>query len=319
MNTPGKTHHLRRAATPAGHFVILAIDHRANLRASLDKHAPHPLTDDEFTAFKQTVMAHLAPLASGVLVDPAYGIGPGIASGNIDAHRGLLAPLEVTDYSVHPSQRTMQLIPGWSVAKIKKVGGDGVKLLLNYHPDAADAAEKRALVARIVEECATHDIPFFLEPLAYSLAPARSLPGDELRQVVIDMARTFSAMGVDVLKLQFPVDARQETDRNRWRAACRELAAACTVPWALLSAGVDYATFAEQARIACEAGASGVIVGRAIWAEAVALQGAARDAFLASTARARMQELAAICAVYAAPWNKHATPPEWTGDWYMAS
>ena len=95
---------------------------------------------------------------------------------------------------------------------------------------------------------------------------ARPLPNDELRRVVIESARTFSQMGIDVLKTPFPLDVAHEPDEAVWRAALAELNEACRVPWALLSAGVDYPTFRRQAELACEAGASGVIAGRAIWA-----------------------------------------------------
>src|SRR5690606_9319336 len=106
----------------------------------------------------------------------------------------------------------MALIPGWSAAKIKRIGGSGVKLLLTYHPEAENAAGQRAFAERIIEECAQHDIPFFLEPVTYSLEPEKRMDTLELRQIVVEMAGLFSRMGADVLKLQFPVDPAQEPD-----------------------------------------------------------------------------------------------------------
>jgi tagatose-1,6-bisphosphate aldolase len=316
MTTLGKYRHLAQCSTPAGHFNILAIDHRGNLLDSLNKHAPRPLTDDEFTAFKQHVMRRLLPAASAVLTDPEHGFGPGIASGVIGGQVGLLSPLEVTDYSLHPSRRLTNFIPNWDIAKIKRVGGNGVKLLLYYHPDADIAPQKRDLVQSIVLECQTHDIPFFLEPIAYSLDPKKPLTNAERRKVTVKIARTFGKMGVDVLKLEFPLDAQQESNEAVWQEALEELNAACSVPWALLSAGVDYPTFRRQAELACKAGASGVIVGRAVWAEAVELQGDARDRFLATTARQRMKELADICTRLAKPWREKVPPPEVGAGWY---
>jgi tagatose 1,6-diphosphate aldolase len=318
MISLGKYHHLRRCSTDQGHFVVLAIDHRANLLERLNQHAPQPLTDADFVTFKQTIVRALAPSTSGVLVDPAYGIGAGIASGTVDGHRGLLSPIEITDYALHPSKRAVNLIPSWSVEKIKKIGGDGVKLLLPYHPAAQDVAVKQAIVEEIVAACAQLDLPFFLEPIAYSLDPTRPLSNPELQQVVVEMAQTFSAMGVDILKLQFPLDVKQNNDHQHWLMACRAVDAACTVPWALLSAGVDYATFVDQARIACEAGASGVIVGRAVWAEAVTLQGEARNQFVMGIAQDRIRELAAICAAHATPWIDCVPALDVAIDWYTA-
>ncbi len=316
MTTPGKYRHLAQSSTPEGQFVVLAIDHRDNLLSKLNEFASQPLSDAEFTTFKLQVMSHLSPLSSAVLADPAYGVGPGIAQGAIGGQAGLLAPLEITDYTPHPSRRETRFIDGWSVAKIKLVGGTGVKLLLYYHPDAANAQLQRDIVANIVDQCDHYDIPFFLEPIAYSLDVNQPLDSQSLRRVVVESARTFAGMGVDVLKVEFPLDVKQQPDEFIWREALTELDDACEdTPWALLSAGVDFDTFLRQARLACEAGASGVIVGRAVWAEAVELQGHDRELFLAHTARTRMQQLAEVCKAGTSWWER--TPaPDVPLNWY---
>lgn len=317
MTTIGKYRHLSRCSTDEGHFCILAIDHRTNLLDKLNQHAPEPLTDAQFTSFKQAVVGGLVSEASAVLMDPAYGIGAAVAERRLGA-KGLLAPVEVTDYDLHPSRRKVNFIPGWSVEKIKRVGGDGVKLLLPYHPEASNRHENHQIVAQLVEQCGEQDIPFFLEPIAFSLDPDRKLDNAELRQIVVEMAQTFSAMGVDVLKLEFPLDANQSRDEEEWRAACEAVDLACMVPWALLSAGVDYETFKAQARVACEAGASGVIVGRAVWAEAVELQGELRTDFIRTNALQRMHELANLCETFAQPWYERVQPPRLNLDWYQS-
>ncbi|MEL7236539.1 MAG: hypothetical protein AAGK74_18695, partial [Chloroflexota bacterium] len=101
-----------------------------------------------------------------------------------------------------------------------------------------------------------------------------------------------------------------------WCDACKALNDACTVPWALLSAGVNYETFARQAKVACESGASGVIVGRAVWAEAVEQQGSERETFVTTTARERMQSLADICCEHATPYYECITLPDAAPDWF---
>lgn len=316
MTTLAKYRHLTQSSTPAGHFCILAIDHRGNLKASLNQHATPPITDADFTVFKQQIMGHLMSYASAILVDPAYGIAHGIVNGTISGQHGILAPIEVTDYDTHPSQREVVLMDDWSVAKIKQIGGTGVKLLLNYHPETPNVQEKHDLVRKIVAECATHDIPFFLEPIVYSPDPAQSLSNPELRRLVVQTAHNLSELGPDVLKMEFPINAKLDQDDDSWRDALTELNDACSVPWALLSAGVDYPTFARQAQLACEAGASGVIVGRAVWSEAVKLQGDERENFLNTTARQRMQELADICASAATDWRTKVEKPDTSIDWY---
>lgn len=313
----GKYRHLSHASTPAGHFVVLAIDHRANLLDALNQHAPAPLNDEAFTAFKQSIIDTLATRASAVLTDPAYGIGAAVANRALPGQVGLLAPVEVTNYDLSPDKRDVEFIPGWSVEQIKRAGGDGVKLLLPYHPDSQNAVKKLDIVRQIISECDRWDIPFFLEPIAYSPDPNRRLTNDELRQVTVNMATGFSEMGVDILKLHFPVDPAQSEDEDVWRAACESVNAACTVPWTLLSAGVPFDTFLKQARIACQSGASGVIVGRAVWNESIPLQGAERTTFIHTTAVERIGQLAKLCADTATPWFERTEPPAHGPDWYL--
>jgi tagatose 1,6-diphosphate aldolase len=316
MTTIGKYRHLLRCSDASGFFAMLAIDHRDNLLAELNKHAAAPLSDKQFSAFKQEVIQAIAPESTALLTDPAYGIATATVNHAIPAHIGLLAPVEVTNYDLHPSKRQVTFIPNWSVAKIKRMGGDGVKMLLPYHPEDTTLPEKNAQVQRIIDECATHDIPFFLEPIAFSMNPDQPLSNAELLQITIEMVKTYSEMGVDVLKLQFPVDTKLSSHEAEWLNACKTVTENCRAPWALLSAGVNYDTFAVQARIACEAGACGVIVGRAIWKEAVALQGSDRTQFLQSTGKERMRELAAICRENASTWFDRVPPPDAAYDWY---
>lgn len=316
MTTMGKYRHLSHCSTADGHFSILALDHRSNLLENLNTYAPAPLTDEQFAGFKMQLIEHILPPASGILADPGSAIGKGIAHRIIGGHQGIIAPIEVTDYDIHPSKRDLNWIPDWSIAKLKQIGGAGVKMLLPYHPSADNAGHKRNIVQQTIAECAKYDIPFFLEPIAYSLDPEKPLPNPELLQVVLDMAETFSAMGVDVLKMQFPVDAKQSSDEDEWRIACEKLDALCPIPWALLSAGVTYDVFEKQAEIACIAGASGVIVGRAIWSDAVKLQGEARVTFLKTTARDRMEKLVQLCADYATPWFDRVEAPANDVLWY---
>jgi tagatose 1,6-diphosphate aldolase len=309
MTSIGKYRHLSHCSTEAGHFVILAIDHRANLLEKLNETAGRSLNDSEFTAFKQLVLETLCPFASAVLTDPQFGINAGVTSRVIRGQMGLLSPVEVTNYDLHPSKRDVEFIPNWSVAQIKAIAGDGVKLLLPYHPKAANLSQKYEVVERLVEECRESDIPFFLEPIAYALDVDSHLSNAELLDISLEMATRFSAMGVDILKLAFPVDAKQSMDEQEWLDACQAVTKASSVPWALLSGGTSYEIFRKQSEIACRAGASGVIVGRAVWDGAVTSEGAERENFLKTTARERMEELALICQNHARAWFETIDAP----------
>ena len=122
-------------------------------------------------------------------------------------------------------------------------------------------------------------------------------------RVVIETAKEVSRWGIDILKIEFPVDSNVEPDEAVWQAACEELSAASATPWALLSAGVNFETFAKQVEIACKAGASGYLVGRAVWKEGVSLAAEQQTVFWQQVARPRLNKLAQIVSQYGKPWT----------------
>ena len=100
---------------------------------------------------------------------------------------------------------------------------------------------------------------------------ARRSTGEARRRVVVETARRLTRDRRRHPQGRVPVRRRRSTDRARWREACAELDEASALPWVLLSGGVDDATFEAQVETACRAGASGVLVGRSVWAEAATL------------------------------------------------
>jgi len=299
----GKLRRLQQCATPGGHLVVLAVDHRNNLRRALNPRDPAAVPDEALVAFKREVVAALAPGASAVLLDPEYGALPAIRSGALPGATGLVVALERTGYTGDPTARVSQLLPGWDPRRAVRVGASGVKLLVYYHPDSSTAPQIEDLVRRVAAASVEAEVPFFLEPLSYSLDPdRRRLAPEERRRVVVETARRLTAIpGVDVLKAEFPLDVVAVPDEAEWLAACRELTAASRVPWVLLSAGVDFETYLRQVAVAGRAGASGVAVGRAVWKEAAELPPGGRGPFLATVARERMARVAALCRALARP------------------
>jgi tagatose 1,6-diphosphate aldolase len=85
----------------------------------------------------------------------------------------------------------------------------------------------------------------------------------------------------------------------------------------LLSAGDPYELFRDQVRIACAAGASGFLVGRALWGEAVAAPTAERAALVESTLRPRFLELASIAMEHGRDWGAGLRLPEIDTTWYQ--
>ncbi len=311
---PGKWRGLKSAANANHVFEILAFDQRGSYRRML----PDGATYNDAVNIKCEVVATLAPHTSGVLLDPIYGFAP---AATVPGSTGLLMALEKSGYTGDSTYRQMAFIDGWSVGKIKAMGAAGVKLLVYYHPQSETSAEIEQLVAQIVGECRVYDIPLFLEPVSYSLAADVAKDSAAFAatrpDVVRETAQRLGALGPDILKLEFPVDAAHNNNHDEWRAACEAVSAASPVPWVLLSAGVDFPIFEQQVRVACEAGASGFLAGRAIWKECVAMTPQERQQFLTTTATERVNTLKALVE-HARPWTDFYSPMESSADWFVS-
>lgn len=306
----GKYRGLQQCAAWSGTFTFLALDHRQNLR----RLNPRFEQADELMRFKLEVTAELAAYATAVLLDPEYSAAQALASGALPGDRGLVVALEATGYSGDPVARRARLLDGWSVEKAKRMGAQMAKLLVYYHPEAATAAETETFVAQVAAECQRHDLALMLEPLSYPIQ-GEKLTAEEKRWVVVETARRLTAIsGVDLLKAEFPLPP--DAPQSDWSEACQELNAASRVPWIVLSAAVDFETYLRQVTVACQSGASGIAVGRAVWQEAVMLEGQARLDFLRSTGRKRLQRLNALCQALARPFTAVQTAKASLG-WYL--
>ncbi len=308
--TIGKLRGLQQISSKRGTFTALALDHRQNLRKA------NPLFNDdsELSRFKLDVTSALASEATAVLLDPEVSAAQAIAQGVIPNHVGLVVALEATGYTGGATARRAQIIPGWGVEKAKRMGASAIKLLVYYHPDSPTAKEIEDFTAKVAEDCIKHDLALMLEPLSYSLDETKNLSSEEKRYVVVETARRLTPLHVDILKAEFPLDAT-ETNEAKRADACNEISAASTAPWILLSAAVDYDTFAKQVIVARRSGASGIAVGRAVWKEAVTMNGEERMNFLRTTAHQRISRLTSLCSALAKPFHDFYSADA-PFDWY---
>lgn len=309
----GKQRRLQQCTDDSGRFVMLAADQRGNLRHALNPVDPESVGAADLTGFKIGLMKALSGDATAVLLDPEYGAAQAVAAGAISGGTGLIIALEATGYTESPVDRRSEILPGWSAEQAERLGASAAKLLIYYHPHASGAATQEALIADTADACAAVDLPLIVEPLSFSLGD-KPLDGKERRRVVIETAQRLGGIGgVDMLKMEFPA---LPDEPDEWQPACAELDEAAPVPWVILSAGVDFDTFARQAIVACDAGASGVLAGRAVWKEATTMNASDRSGFYASIGRDRLQTLRAIVSEHARPWTVPDTgaahlPPDW--------
>ena len=307
----GKLRGLQQISSKRGTITALALDHRQNLR----KANPAFVDDTELSRFKLDVTRTLAHRATAVLLDPEVSAAQAIASRAIP-NVGLVVAVESTGYTGDATARHAQIIPGWSVEKAKRMGASAIKLLVYYHPDSPTASEIEDFTAKVAEDCIKHDLVLMLEPLSYSLDENKKLSSEEKHYVVVETARRLTPLNVDILKAEFPLGV-EETDSKVWAEACAEISSASTVPWILLSAAVDYEVFLQQVTVACNAGASGIAVGRAVWKEAVTMNDDDRLNFLRTAAKYRLSRLTSLCHALAKPYTDfYKAEPGF--DWYQS-
>jgi tagatose 1,6-diphosphate aldolase len=324
----GKLRGLQQLADSRGMMAMCAIDHRGALKRALNGEDPSAVSYQDIVDFKLDLCQAVAPFASAILLDPEYGAAQAIAAGLLPGSQGLLVSMEKTGYAGDSMARITELLPGWSVKKAKKLGASAVKLLIYFRPDLKDVASKQLdLVARLADQCIEEDIAFLVEPVSYPIEQDGASSKNFARKkpsLVIETARQITTLPVDVLKAEFPADIRFEQDERRLLELCQELNQASRLPWVLLSAGVDFDSFEKQVEIACKAGASGFLAGRALWQEGAQIRSRERRmAFFRKMAAPRLKRLAEIAGAYGQPWYfklgaQSGRFPSVTQGWYRS-
>lgn len=317
----GKLWGMRRMADDAGRFKMTAVDQRPPIKNPIARHygvkdAPY----DDVAGFKALLIETLQPESSALLLDPHYAIPRGIEL--LSPRKGLIVTLEDSLFRETPEGRLSAAIDDWSVEKIRRMGGDAVKVLAWYRPDAGDSVNthQKDFVKRVGEACRRYDIPFLFELLVYPLAgdadrtrdyvEMKGKKADDVMRSVEEFAS--DDYGVDVFKLESPVNAADApgVGGDGWeevQTLFDEMGRLAGRPWVMLSAGAGKAAFRNILTHAYRAGASGYLAGRAIWLDAFAHfpDWQRMRAELQGDAVAYMRELNALTDAEARPWRQH--------------
>lgn len=171
MTSAGKLWGIRRMADANGYFKMTAVDQRPPIKNPIrEKRGTDEAPWEDVADFKKLLIEELQQESSAMLVDPHYAYPRGISAYN--PAKGLILTLEDSVFEETPEGRLSNEINHWSVEKIKRVGGDAVKVLAWYRPDAPASIcnKQKEFVARIGEACAKYDIPYVFELLVYPLA-----------------------------------------------------------------------------------------------------------------------------------------------------
>jgi len=291
----GKIKGLKAVSDKRGIVRAAAMDQRGSLKKAIAKAKgiePSDVTRQMMEEFKVEVSKALTPHASAILLDPEFGL-PAVKAR--DKQAGVLLAYEKTGYDNSIPGRLGELIDNWGVAKLLQHGADCIKILLYYTPYEKPEInqEKHRWIEKIGQECAAHDAPFFLEFVGYDLE-GRDEKSDlgyaKLKpEIVTKSMEEFSKdrYRVDMLKVEIPINMKfvegskafagkgTAYSRSEAKDLFQKAASLAKRPFIYLSAGVSDREFRESLEFALEAGVrfSGVLCGRATWAEGIAEYG----------------------------------------------
>ncbi|NRA86131.1 MAG: tagatose 1,6-diphosphate aldolase [Rhizobiales bacterium] len=282
----GKQWSLRRMTDKNGYFKMTSLDQRAPIEDPIKQVLSHSglfsidKLNQDVVSFKRLLIETFQSRSSAMLLDPSFAVAGCLNT--LDTDKGLFISLE-DPYSAKTEQGATitSVIPGWSVGKIKRVGGDAVKLLIWYHStgNVQVNAQQQQLVRKVGADCVKYDIPFVLELLAYpscevldNTALIKQQKADSVLLALQEFAK--EKYQVDVFMLESPVDVKDiggvnNTGWEEVQAIFDQIPKLAKRPWVMLSMGADMAEFQLMMSHAYQAGCSGYLAGRAYWLDTI--------------------------------------------------
>jgi len=260
------TYTLKDITRPSGGFAMLAVDQREAMRLMFSAAGMSPpVTDQQLTDFKVNAAKILSPYASAILVDQQFcyrqiveqnaiakNCSMIVAADKFIPGNGLPVDSVVIDNSIDPHL-------------IKRDGGKALKLLVLWRSDE-DPQQRLQMVRDFNQLCHKNGLLSIIEPV---VRPPRSCNAFDREQAIIDAAKELGDSGADLYKVEMPLNGKGS--QLELLNAAQNLNDFISMPWVILSSGVDEKLFPRAVRVAMQAGASGFLAGRAVWSSVIGL------------------------------------------------
>ncbi|MBB3427067.1 tagatose 1,6-diphosphate aldolase [Rhizobium sp. BK312] len=277
-----------------GAMMVIACDQRGGMRSLLAKDPAEQaaISDKVLGDTKADIARFLASKASCVLVDPICAVPALVDDRVLQRDTALLIGLDASgwDTSVE-GYRLSKLVPGISARRVRQLGATGGKIMVYLRSDRDAAnAHNIQILKQCIEDFAYEDLLLVVEFLTYKFEDEDEAEYKEkLSSLIVGGSRICLDLGAKVLKIPYPGSSE----------ACAEVTRLSgDVPWAVLSAGVDHATFLTQVEDAMRNGASGVIAGRSLWKDCISLDRSVTKDRLETVAVPRLREIQAVIATH---------------------
>jgi sulfofructosephosphate aldolase len=276
-------------STAAGRMLIVAADQRNGMRAVMTDapDGPGSVTAEQLADAKSDLLKHLGNHAPAILLDPEVALPRVVDDGTLSRDTALVVGMDASGFETVDGLRYTRYVEGITARGVRDLGGDVAKMLFYLRPDRQGADSRVGDEIRsLVKACEEEGLLLIVEILTYRLENESEESYQAVfPQLVADAARIAVECGAKVLKLPYPGSAD---------GSAAVTAAASGVPWAVLSAGVDHATFIQQVETAVANGARGAMAGRSLWKDSLAVSPETREDLLTSRALPRLRELASV-------------------------
>lgn len=282
-------------ARPSGGLAMVAMDQRESLRGMIARHRTGPVDNAELIRFKLAVAREVGRFASGFLIDRELGFDTLTAERLLPPDCGLILAADSLSYQDDGRVSDTVVDPVIDPAGVRDRGAVALKLLVVWRNDG-QADRRIAMAADFVRYCAAAGLMSVLEGVI------RPGPGEDPDRMQVDAARELGGLRPALYKSQMPRGfAGDPVEIGR---VCARITEAMPVPWVVLSQGVSIADFPHAVEVACRAGASGFLAGRAIWSDTVAAEDPVP--LLRERSVDRLLSLSELVDKYARPWPEAA-------------
>ena len=257
---------LKEIARPSGGFAMLAMDQREAMRSMFSAAGVNgPVTDQHLTDFKVSAAKILSPFASAILVDQQFcyrqiveqqavakSCATIVAADAFIPGNGIPVDSVTIDKNIDPQA-------------LRRDGAKALKLLVLWRSDE-DSQQRLQMVREFNQLCHSQGLLSIIEPV---VRPPRRGDKFDREQSILDAAKELGNSGADLYKVEMPLYGKGT--QSELLSAAQKLNEQISIPWVILSSGVDEKLFPRAVRVAMQAGASGFLAGRAVWSTVVGL------------------------------------------------
>ena len=277
-----------------GAMMVVACDQRGGMRTLLaaTPEEQAQISNETLGKTKYDITRFLASQAGCVLVDPICAVPGIIDEGVVPRNTGLLIGLDASGWDTSPEgYRISKMVEGVTARKVRELGATGGKIMIYLRSDTPKAnVENLQTLRDVIADFAREDLFLVVEFLTYQLEnESKEEYQSKIPQLIEEGCQACIDCGSKVLKIPYPGTEQ----------ACAAVTDICgDVPWAVLSAGVDHATFLTQVDISLRNGASGVIAGRSLWKDCISLDRNISKEKLSSVAVSRLRDIQELLMKY---------------------